>query len=58
MAVWEAATVQSPGADGSVRVDVGAGSDWVKFLSESFRENDGADYGWLGVGIDVIKADA
>lgn len=53
MPIWEKA--KAIGADPGSRVEVDAsGLSWVRFLSESFRKNDGTDYGSIGNGIQLI----
>lgn len=54
--IWQAATIISNAPGGRVEVDA-LGEDSIRFLSESFRKNDGVDFGNVGVGIDVIEAE-
>lgn len=52
--VWQKATVNLE----TGRIDLDSeGTDWVRFLSESFVLNDGSDYGMIGFGVDFIKGD-
>lgn len=50
---WQAAKVAGTDPGDRVSVDA-AGSSFVRFLSESFISNDGADFGTVGRGIQLI----
>ena len=53
MAVWEKAKIED-GAPGSRAEADDTGASWIRFLSPSFRSNDGVDYGAIGHGLQVI----
>jgi hypothetical protein len=50
--IWEAATITGD------RVEVDElGDDFVRFLAPQFRQDDGAEFGTIGFGIDVIEGE-
>lgn len=53
MGIWEKCKVSGTEPGDRIEVDA-AGSSWIRFLSESFRHHDTADFGYLGDGIDLI----
>ena len=53
MPIWEKAKVTGTDTGSRVQVDA-AGSSWVRFLSESFRSNDGVDFGTVKRGLQII----
>ena len=52
MSVWQDATVVSSAPGG--RVNVGSGSDAIRFMSPKFVQNDGSDYGVVGYGCCIV----
>ena len=53
MPIWQKAKVTGTDTGSRVQVDA-AGSSWIRFLSESFRSNDGVDFGTIRRGIQLI----
>lgn len=53
MAVWEKAKVAGTDPGDRISID-NTGHSWVRILSESFRQNDGADFATVGRGAQLV----
>lgn len=53
MAVWETAKVADDDPGSRISIDA-TGSSYVRILSPSFRQNDGADFATVGHGVQLV----